>query len=150
MNYSFSVPGEPVAQPRQRFAVGKSGKPRAYKDDKHPVHAYKLAVALATRVEIKKPLDGPVGVNLIFVVTKPKSRPKSDEWCYVKPDIDNYVKAVFDAVNGIAWHDDGQVSWTQARKKYHIVLPHESRRAAQSPEDGPRTYIDIWTLDTNP
>ncbi|WP_245325920.1 RusA family crossover junction endodeoxyribonuclease [Lactococcus raffinolactis] len=36
----------------------------------------------------------------------------------VKPDLDNYEKALMDAINGICYHDDGQVAKKIARKVY--------------------------------
>ena len=33
-------------------------------------------------------------------------------------DIDNYVKSVFDAFNGVVWEDDAQVVELRARKEY--------------------------------
>ena len=35
-----------------------------------------------------------------------------------KPDIDNIIKAVLDALNGIAYKDDTQVVQVMAQKKY--------------------------------
>jgi Holliday junction resolvase RusA-like endonuclease len=35
-----------------------------------------------------------------------------------RPDIDNYIKAVFDGGNEIIWKDDSQVVSLQARKFY--------------------------------
>jgi Holliday junction resolvase RusA-like endonuclease len=36
----------------------------------------------------------------------------------VAPDIDNYLKSVLDAANGILWHDDCQVVDVRCRKRY--------------------------------
>lgn len=38
-----------------------------------------------------------------------------------KPDIDNIVKAVADALNGVAYHDDTQIALVQAKKVYSEV-----------------------------
>lgn len=39
----------------------------------------------------------------------------------VKPDWDNVGKIVCDALNGIAWHDDAQVTQATVRKLYGPV-----------------------------
>lgn len=54
-------------------------------------------------------------------------------WCPVKPDLDNYVKAVYDSISdsGVVWKDDGQVVSSVAEKRY-------SRN--------PRIEIEIKTL----
>lgn len=38
--------------------------------------------------------------------------------CTVKPDIDNVVKSVLDALNGVAWEDDKQINSIWAAKIY--------------------------------
>ena len=38
-----------------------------------------------------------------------------------KPDIDNIVKVVADALNGAAYHDDTQIIFTVAKKAYSAV-----------------------------
>ena len=39
------------------------------------------------------------------------------------PDIDNLIKGLFDAMNGIAWSDDNQVSEIQGAKKVYGDVP---------------------------
>ncbi|WP_241685238.1 RusA family crossover junction endodeoxyribonuclease [Companilactobacillus metriopterae] len=46
----------------------------------------------------------------------------------VKPDIDNYTKAILDGLNGYAWHDDNQIIQVKSTKLY---------------SDKPRTEITI-------
>lgn len=41
----------------------------------------------------------------------------------VKPDLDNLVKAILDALNGVAWHDDAQVVELHISKQY-VRSPH--------------------------
>lgn len=36
----------------------------------------------------------------------------------VKPDLDNVAKLIYDALNGVAWHDDNAIVDTQVRKFY--------------------------------
>lgn len=71
-----------------------------------------------------EPIDTPVVAEVIFYMPIPKS------WSNVKksramgaghiskPDIDNLVKTVFDAANGIIWSDDNRVISVTARKIY--------------------------------
>jgi Holliday junction resolvase RusA-like endonuclease len=37
-----------------------------------------------------------------------------------KPDVDNCVKSVLDALNGIVWEDDAQIVSLLARKEYEV------------------------------
>lgn len=55
--------------------------------------------------------DGPVTIEIVFTRPLPKSRPKRENGSpdLRKPDTDNLVKTVFDALNGVAWRDDAQI-----------------------------------------
>ena len=41
----------------------------------------------------------------------------------VKPDLDNLVKSVLDALNDVAWHDDAQIVELHVSKHY-VSSPH--------------------------
>ena len=53
-----------------------------------------------------------VTVHITTVRPLPKSRPKriESEPDVYKPDLDNIAKLVLDALNGVAWYDDTQVT----------------------------------------
>lgn len=121
----FLVPGKPVGK----------GRPRAAKQGKHitlytpeKTVSYESTVALAaSQAMAGKPLiDGPVSVIMQMVAPVPGSwsNRKKDHALdgiimpITKPDMDNVVKAIFDAVNGVVWHDDTQVVDLQVRKRY--------------------------------
>ena len=79
-----------------------------------------------------------VPVTLCFVTRRalPKSRPKRmvAEHDTYKPDLDNEIKEVKDALNGVAWVDDAQVTETHGFK-----MPR-TRGVAED-----RTYVTvIW------
>jgi Holliday junction resolvase RusA-like endonuclease len=63
---------------------------------------------------------------MIFVMQRPakleKVRPESPVRCTAaRGDIDNLMKAVFDALNTIVWCDDKQVTTVLARKRYTVA-----------------------------
>lgn len=76
----------------------------------------------------------PINVTLHFALPIPKGTSKKKVAAMVeglelptkKPDIDNLVKSVLDALNGIAWYDDNQIVTLSASKEYseepHIDL----------------------------
>lgn len=119
----FTVPSVPVAQPRHRHST-INGMHRTYIKSEHPVHAFKAAVQIAFREACKEPpLDGPVLLIVIFVLPRPKKyfRKKDEEgriWCTAKPDMDNLVKSLKDALKNMAWRDDAQVCVTTQWKQY--------------------------------
>lgn len=51
-------------------------------------------------------------------LSKRKRESLDGQLCLKKPDIDNYVKLVLDALNGIAWEDDNAVASIAASKGY--------------------------------
>ena len=110
----IEVPAVPIAQPRAR-ATAISGHARVYEPTKHPVAAFKATVRLSAKVAYHgAPLDKPLNVSLVFVMPRPtnliwKKRDMPRLPHAKKPDADNLVKSVFDALNGLLWVDDSQV-----------------------------------------
>ena len=113
------IPGEPVPQPRHR-ATSIGGMARLYLPAKHPVNTWKRVIGHYWKFAGFEPLDGPLSVLLQFKLPLPSSavrkRGNVRKWHSGRGDIDNFTKAVFDALNKIAWHDDGQVSRLEASK----------------------------------
>ena len=111
--------GHPVAQPRPR-AAAVNGKARVYQPS-GAAKQYKKHIALRARQVFAEPLSGPVSLELWFCMPRPKARtwktkPMPREWHTSRPDVDNLMKAVMDALNGVAWQDDSQVCETLAVK----------------------------------
>lgn len=81
---------------------------------------------------------GPVSISVKATRELAMSNPKN--WAgradMMKPDLDNVLKLVLDALNGIAYHDDSQVIFTTASKgsrtphgtgnKLHITVRYYS------------------------
>ena len=110
---TFRVDAVPVAQPRQRVALVR-GRARQYLPTQHPVNAYKAACAIAaSQLEQKIVLEGPIALRAVFVLPRPISqKPKVGPRLphAKKPDGDNLAKSTLDALNGILWRDDSQIS----------------------------------------
>lgn len=122
MALTFTVPGEPVPQPRPRVST-RGGFARAYVPAKHPVHEYRDAIAAAARAAGAGVHGEPVSVVIDFVWERPKSHMrksgvKPDAPALPRPDLDNTTKAVLDSLNGVAWEDDSQVQRLVVEKSY--------------------------------
>ena len=124
------VPAVPVAQPRAK-ATTIGGHARMYEADKtHAIHAFKASVRLAwAEATDDPPHDGPVGMSAIFVMPRPKAKrwktkPMPRYRHVIKPDLDNLVKAVKDALTGLAWVDDSLVCELAATK--HVASGGEA------------------------
>ncbi len=116
----FTVQGRP--QPKQRARVTKRGTytPTPTKDYEGTIFAHAYNAARAAKVTV--PLEGPVRVDIVAVLPRPKSlnRKKDPEglmWAPVRPDADNIRKAVLDGLKGVLG-DDGQVVCGETFKVY--------------------------------
>lgn len=123
---SFTIYGDPVAQGRPRFS-NAGGFVRAY--DPKKSRDYKDYVKLAA-VEHAPPalLEEPLILEVYIFRPIPKSfskkkaaeaehgllRPTS------KPDVDNYLKGIKDALKAVIWKDDSQVVDVYAGKFYSV------------------------------
>lgn len=69
--------------------------------------------------EVKETYEGPVFVDIRVQMVRAKS--SKNEWPVVKPDLDNVVKLVTDAMNGLVYRDDCQICSLTAEKVYGKV-----------------------------
>ncbi|PAF19735.1 RusA family crossover junction endodeoxyribonuclease [Terribacillus saccharophilus] len=134
----FEVLGDPVAQGRPR-ASSYGGKitmrdPKKSKEYKQYV---KLAAAQYAPAQL---LDEPLHliVKVFRPIPKSFSKKKTQEAItgvlrpITKPDTDNYLKGVKDALNGVIWRDDSIIVDTSVSKYY---------------SDKPRIEVEVYTLE---
>jgi Holliday junction resolvase RusA-like endonuclease len=125
----FEIPGDPIPQPRARFANG-----RAYTPDRRGLKNYKAAIALSCMAAARRAgwdvTAGPheIGVEAIF--TRPPSHLTADGRSLRKTaapfpgqgcgDLDNLEKAIWDSITtgGGVWRDDSQIVASSASKRY--------------------------------
>lgn len=115
--YAFTIPGEPVAWSR---AVGKQSRhtPQTLRKWKKKVQQYALTDKPA------HPHTGPIRLLVIAHYSPPKSTPQwkrplmIDGDKYTLPDVDNVAKGVMDALQGMHYENDGQVSRLATGKGY--------------------------------
>lgn len=123
MLITFTVPGLPIPQPRQRHKI-IAGHVSNYTPARHAVQAYRRAIQIAARLAYQgPPLTCPLSVTLLFLMPRPqrltwKTRPMPRVWCPCKPDFDNLAKSTIDCLTGIVWADDGQIASAKVEKMY--------------------------------
>ena len=117
---NFIVTGDPAPQPRHR-ATNRGGHVRMYIPKNHPVNQWKNNVKDFCNKLFDSPLEGALSVEMDFVIKRPKSLPKKQNFHIKKPDIDNLIKSTLDAMNGIVFKDDKQVVCIVAAKHYSSV-----------------------------
>ena len=84
--------------------------------------------------------SGPVRVHVSFYLPKPKSAPKRTIPHVKKPDIDKLMRAILDALKGVVWTDDSQVTSISATKDYAegSAMPRADIRIEQIGVEAPR------------
>lgn len=88
----FTVWGEPVAKERPRFGRGHAYTPKRTRD---------AEVAIANLFRAHNPDWEPDAASTFGVLV--------NFWCSGRKDLDNMLKLVLDALNGVVWRDDSQV-----------------------------------------
>lgn len=113
-----------VPKPKGRPRVTRSGHaftPKATREyEKLIVSEWDIQHGKAT------PIENPIAVRVMFYMPIPKATSNKArermaaglEVPAKKPDIDNLLKAVLDALNGKAYHDDNQIVEISAKKLY--------------------------------
>ena len=124
----FFVPGQPVGKGRPR--IGRAG-PHARMFTPEKTVSYEAIVRHAGHVAMRgaAPLLGAVSARLAIVLQIPaswsaKKQAKAQAGLILpktKPDIDNVEKAIFDALNGVAWRDDVQIVDVSKTKRYGLT-----------------------------
>ena len=119
------IPGAPVPKGRARAFL--RGKHIAhYTPENTRVWEGVARLAAGEAMQGNPPISGPVTLTVVATFAPPPSWPKwrqkllaEDGIAHTtKPDLDNLVKAIKDACNGICWLDDSQVMTIHARKQY--------------------------------
>lgn len=123
MTYEFEVPGKIVGKgrPRLNTYTGTVYTPTRTKDYESLMQQYFLL-----KYPKYKPFEGRVKVEISASFEVPKAAKKADKELMLnnqlnptkKPDIDNIVKIVLDAMNGIAFKDDIQITKLDVEKVY--------------------------------
>lgn len=121
MKISFVVPGMARGQGRPKFTrFGKHGK--AYKDQKDVTRENWILARYLDAVGDLEPAGGAVVLRVTARYSVPRSWSKkrqSDPGPMIKrPDGDNVLKSVCDALNKVGWRDDSQIISMAVIKEY--------------------------------
>lgn len=118
---SFVVMGKPIPKARPRVVGGHTYTPKPTRD-----YETKVRLAWAEQSRVRLALGQPLraSLNIWFAVPESYSKPKrlgllsGGAWHTKKPDCDNLVKAVLDALNGCVYDDDSAVCELHVCKRY--------------------------------
>lgn len=116
----FTVYGTPKGKARPRFVRTKAGV-RTYTPKQTETYQNSILEAYLDSCKGTK-LNGPIWARINVYFAIPKSTPKKArsgmEWYDKKPDVDNLVKSVLDALNKHAYDDDKQIVALMVNKRY--------------------------------
>lgn len=125
----FTVYGEPVAQGRPRFTT-IGGHPSAY-DPKESKSYKQIVRGEAVKVRPEVPLAGAISLTVKVYRSIPKSFSKKKTAAAIsgdlrpitKPDLDNVIKGIKDALKSVIWRDDSQVVDLADSGKWYSDVP---------------------------
>jgi Holliday junction resolvase RusA-like endonuclease len=114
VNFQFTVPGRPTGKARARIVKGRAYTPRETELAENEIRRAWQGIG-APR------LEGPICLQVGLCVTRPRGHFNSKGELNAegrrhprpsrqKPDVDNALKLVMDALNTRAWHDDVQIT----------------------------------------
>jgi Holliday junction resolvase RusA-like endonuclease len=142
----FVVVGNPSAQKRHRtYTRGKGGRPLPFARQVDPSATDKADfIAQCRQWAPDSPILKPLRLEVRFFFPRPtghyRTGKHADEvkanapcWPTCRPDIDNCLKLVLDALNGVFFKDDAQIVQLDCSKQYV--------------KNQPNTEVTIWTLD---
>jgi Holliday junction resolvase RusA-like endonuclease len=122
---TFTIPGQPVAKGRPKFAR-RGNSVTAYTPVKTVSYENLVKMQADAAMGGRSPIAGATNVDISLFVTPPASWSLKKQRAALageifptsKPDMDNVVKGIFDAMNDIVWRDDKQVVDLVVRKRY--------------------------------
>jgi crossover junction endodeoxyribonuclease RusA len=119
MSYTFTILGPPATKGSTRSFINPRTRKVVTVADAKRLPEWTQAAGWAARAArlpaVKKP--DAVRVSALFEFAKPASAPRR-EFPTVKPDSDKLVRALLDALTGIAYEDDAQVVDVIVTKRY--------------------------------
>ena len=128
LGLAFTVPIFGRGKGRPKFAR-RGSFVKTYTDAETVAYEAQIRAAAVTAMAGRPPLTGPVVLTVRVRRPAPKSATKKARAMMLadqlrptsKPDWDNYGKAVSDALNGVAYVDDAQVTDGRAIKVFAEV-----------------------------
>lgn len=111
MKVNFIIDGKPQGKGRPRLSYGRIKTPEQ-------TVMYENYIKLLYKSSVKKYFEGPIKMTIIayYSIAKSDSKKRKEQKLKgeirpynIKPDIDNVVKVICDALNEIAYHDDTQI-----------------------------------------
>lgn len=125
---TFTIPGNPIGKGRPKFAR-RGNFTVAYTPEKTASYENLVKMQADSAMAGRPPVEGATDVEIALFVVPPASWSQKKQKAALageifptsKPDVDNVIKGIFDAMNDIVWRDDKQVVDLAVKKRYAEV-----------------------------
>jgi len=123
---NFSIDENPKALKRHRM-TWRGGVARSYDPSAQDKKEFLM---MAKKYAPKTPILGAISVRIEFYMPRPKNHYRTGKYSHLlkadapmnhtgRPDIDNLLKFVMDALNGVFYKDDSQICQVFTLKQYN-------------------------------
>ena len=157
--YAFVVEGRPVPQGSMVASYNKKqGVAHVHHQQGEALAMWRGLIRVAARAEGIKPSALPVRLTVQFGMPRPKAQMKLQGGRYVPkaehyyarpataPDIDKLLRAVCDALTGIAYADDSQIVEVMVSKVYGEMTFIE---VSDDDQQSPQRTLSAWLGDNS-
>jgi Holliday junction resolvase RusA-like endonuclease len=117
----LTILGDPVAKGRPKL-TSFGGHARAYTPAKTRMAEDHIRSQIANQLPKGfVPFACPIWITIGIYKSKPKHAKKTDIYPSRRPDLDNYIKTVLDAMNMVVFQDDALICSIKAQKDYDAI-----------------------------
>ena len=136
---TFTVPGVPQVQGNHR--ISRTG--HTY-DANKKLAPWRHKVALVARQAMNRqrmaPMDGPVHLDIEFAMPRTKAmRTDPPPPMTQRPDSSKLQRAIEDALTGIVYQDDSQITHLTVHKRRHLLTEEPHARITATPAESTPT-----------
>ena len=117
MKIEFTVYGAPIPKARARTVRLKNGMTITYTPEKTETWEDMIRLQILKH-RPEKLIDGALSLKATFYLQRGKSIPKKREYPETKPDLDNLLKCLTDAAEGIIYTNDSRIVDIDVKKRY--------------------------------
>lgn len=120
----FFIPASPIGKGRPQFAR-RGDRVVTFTPEKTRLAEHEIRYIAKQLLEDNRELPYQGAISLLLTITFPRPKAaKKRKHHTSKPDVDNVLKLLCDALNGILWIDDSQINLVCVRKEYaHPATP---------------------------
>lgn len=126
----FTVVGVAIPKGSGRAVISRTTHRAMFKPDNPKTKGWQQTIAATAATALQRPehanrrfTEGPIALAVVFYLPRPqrlltKRRAPIPVAHTTKPDLDKLIRSCKDALTGVVWTDDAQVTDVIARKRY--------------------------------